>query len=100
MDLTVLSYTHTDYQDIWPLMIDGLEKLELPCEKVLGCNVNPESTSIDAVFHRVITYDDSYPYPHRQFFLWALRRVLRPRRRRRRELVLPGSDPSGLLGET
>ena len=63
MDLCIVTYTHTDYKDIWPLTWDGAEKLEsIPCEKYVACNT---AADVPQMYNGVLIYDDSFPYPHR-----------------------------------
>ena len=64
MSITYVSYTHTDYSDIWCLMMEGVEQLS-GAERVLFCNRVPEDPKIMELYNRVITYDDSLTYPAR-----------------------------------
>lgn len=66
MKLSFVSYTHTDYSDIWCLMAEGVNKLSnLPIERILFCNTVPTDPLIQSVYNRVIVYDDSLTYPAR-----------------------------------
>jgi hypothetical protein len=66
MDVTFVTYTHTDYSDIWPLTFDGMRHLEqLPIEKVFVCNTETVGEEVLTRYHSVIAYDDSLPYPAR-----------------------------------
>ena len=66
MDITFVSYTHTDYSDIWPLTFDGLQHLEqIPIEKVFVCNTEDVGEEVLTHYHSVISYDDKLSYPAR-----------------------------------
>lgn len=66
MNITFVTYTHTDYSDIWPLTFDGIEKLkDLYIEKVFACDKYSEDSRITNLYDRTILYDDSLTYPQR-----------------------------------
>lgn len=66
MNITFVSYTHTDYSDIWCLMAEGVQQLvPLPMERVFFCNRVPTDPTIQSLYDRIITYDDSLTYPAR-----------------------------------
>ena len=66
MDLTFITYTHTEYSDIWPLTFDGVRHLEqIPIEKVFVCNTEDVGEEVITHYHSVISYDDKLSYPAR-----------------------------------
>lgn len=66
MDLTFITYTHTEYSDIWPLTFHGMRNLEqLPIEKVFVCNTETVGEDVLSHYHSVIVYNDTLPYPAR-----------------------------------
>lgn len=67
--ITLITYSHTDYQDIWPLVFDGISKIELPISKVFAINENAISSEntmqILDKYTRIQYYDDIKTYPQK-----------------------------------
>lgn len=64
LDITFITYTHTDYQDIWPLTFQGINKLSpIPMRKVLAVNTNSISVNTGGLYDEILVYDDTLQYP-------------------------------------
>lgn len=64
LDITFITYSHTDYQDIWPLTFHGIKALNnIPMRKVLAMNTSSIKPTIQGVYDDILTYDDTLQYP-------------------------------------
>jgi hypothetical protein len=76
-ELTLISYSHSEYSDIWPLVIDGMRCIPKTLHTVFTCNNNnKDMTKIKEVYNMVLFYDDSLTYP--QKLLYILSQITTP----------------------
>lgn len=74
--ITLITYTHTDYADIWPLVFHGLSCLP-PLKKVFACNASSGMPNYPTeLYDGYIFYDDTYTYP--QKLLQILKQISTP----------------------
>jgi hypothetical protein len=64
-NLTFVTFTHSDYKDIWPIMVDGIEQSNLNFKKIFATNKNENSTKICQIYDQQVEYDDNLTYPQK-----------------------------------
>lgn len=65
-NITLVSYTHDTYKDIWPLMLNGIINAKIPIPKILLTSKLPAKCStVHEVYDDILVYDDTAPYPAR-----------------------------------
>lgn len=62
MACEILIFTHSDYQDIWPIVVDGLRKNALEAVVHFAVNSSADTSNLPGVKY---TYDESKPYASR-----------------------------------
>jgi hypothetical protein len=61
--ISLVTYTHTDYSDLWPLVFEGINKVN-NIEKVFACNnTDINIDNIKNFYNRINLYDDKLTYP-------------------------------------
>ena len=63
MSLEILIYTHSEYQDIWPIVLDTLSKLKIQTRISFAMDKRPTNSSFDS--YTIYLYDDQLTYPGR-----------------------------------
>jgi hypothetical protein len=64
MNITLVTYSHTDYADIWPMVVGQYKKQTIQITKIFACNKTTMDLSlIESVYDRIIFYDESLTYP-------------------------------------
>jgi hypothetical protein len=62
-DISFLFYSHSEYNDLWPILIDTLHKLPTSCKKYIGVDRN-DISGLEG-FDTVLCYTPSLPYPQK-----------------------------------
>ena len=53
--LTLVSFSHTDYSDIWPMTIEGINKISPEIYKIFACNKSEKDTKeIEKSYNEII----------------------------------------------
>lgn len=66
--ITFVTFSHTDYSDIWPLVLDGIEKLPTCIPTLFACNHIPFESDKDTLrqyYTTILEYNDSQTYPQK-----------------------------------
>ena len=62
---TFLFYTHSDYKDLWPILVEKLSLLPVAAKKIIGVNDTERSAYLTEHFDSVYAYDDTQTYPRK-----------------------------------
>lgn len=62
--LTLVTFSHTDYKDIWPIVCDGVKNI-VGFKKIFATNNYELSSSVLDVYDSIIEYDDTRTYPQK-----------------------------------
>jgi hypothetical protein len=62
-DVSFLFYSHSEYSDLWPILLDNLNKLPISCKKYIG--VDRSDVSGLEGFDNVLYYTTSMTYPQK-----------------------------------
>lgn len=64
--LTLVTYSHSDYKDLWPIILDGVSKNPIPICKVFACNTKPDNDKpILDIYNKIVFYDDFKTFPEK-----------------------------------
>jgi hypothetical protein len=62
-DLSFLFYSHSEYNDLWPILLDNLHKLPISCKKYIGVD-RTDLSGLEG-FDNILCYSQSLPYPQK-----------------------------------
>lgn len=68
--LTLLTYSHSEYSDVWPLVIDGINKIPKLLSRIFACNTNTVNMDdIYRAYNNVVLYNDILTYPQKLIYI-------------------------------
>jgi hypothetical protein len=68
--LTFITYSHSEYSDIWPLILDGMNKIPKSLNRIFACNTNSvDMTDIYNTYDKVVLYNDTLSYPQKLLYI-------------------------------
>lgn len=75
--ITLVTYSHTDYQDVWPIVLGQLKKQTMPFSRIFACNeTDVDLSAVRNIYTDVVFYKDTLTYP--QKILSILEQVTTP----------------------
>jgi hypothetical protein len=63
MSIELVLYTHSDYKDLWPILLDSLSQRTIQIPICFAMDHTPEDPRFEA--YKVYLYDDTLTYPQR-----------------------------------
>ena len=64
-NLTLITYTHSDYMDIWPLVIDAITTSNIKCRRIFATNDAEIAKKHISGYDKIIEYTDTFTYPQK-----------------------------------